>query len=243
VERIAVYGRPDGRLTLDARQRDEDGDGFVFDVTISDAGRSVVEEWRGLALRAIGPVELTRWPVELLGPYLTRTLRRWRPEVAIDLAVAPADRTDRYRTRAVATWLAGTAVEHAADGRLVAAGPASISASHMDDRVLVAAGGPGAGHVAVDWERVTGAPALGEADEALAGELGRSTGEEGPVAAFRVWTCHEVLAKRGLAPDAPLVLDGSGPAGWVRLTSGGYPLYSAVVETTAGTIAVCVGAG
>lgn len=95
VDRISVYGRPTGLLTLDARQREEDGDGYLFDVTVLDAGRSVVEEWHGLALRAVGPVEQPRWPTEVLGPYLTRTLRRWRPEVSVDLGVATAEPADR----------------------------------------------------------------------------------------------------------------------------------------------------
>jgi enediyne polyketide synthase len=241
VDRIRVFARPQGRLTLDARQREEDGDHFVFDVTVSDAGRSVVEEWRGLALRAIGPVDAPQWPVELLGPYLARGLRRWRPEVTVDCAVAPAHRTERHRTRAVATWLVGAGVEHAADGRLVAARGGTVSASHLDGWVLVASA---PGRVAVDWERVAdAAPMLDSTDAAVAAELARLTGESEPAAAVRAWTCREVLGKHGLPATAPLVVEEAGPTGWVRLVSGGHLLHSTTVDTTAGTVAFCIGLG
>jgi enediyne polyketide synthase len=241
-ERITVYRRPAGRLTLDARQRSEDGDTFVFDLTISDAGRSVVEEWYGLRLRAVGALDLRPWPVELLGPYLARSLRRWQPGVAVDLTVAPAARTDRYRTRAVATWLTGSGVEHTADGRLVPTGPGAragrspgLSASHLGGYLLVAAGtGAGTGPVAVDWERVGPVPVRHPVAELL--------GEDG-TAGTRAWTCREVIRKLGLPTDAPLVLAGTGPDGWVELASGGYRLYSAVVDCAGGPVAVCVGAG
>jgi enediyne polyketide synthase len=169
VETIAVYARPDGQLTLDARQRYEDGDRFVFDVTVSDAGRSVVEEWRGLELRAIGPVEVPRWPVEALAPSLTRTLRRWHPEVDIDLTSVPGNPL-------VSTGSGWTVV----------------------------------------WQR------------------------DAPT---RDAVCRALLAEVGRPVDAPLVREEDGPAGWVRLTSDGYAMYSVVVESSVGTVAVCVGTG
>ena len=51
-----IYRQPEGRLTLDAHQTGEDGDTYTFDLVVSDAGRSLVEQWRGIALRAV------KWP-------------------------------------------------------------------------------------------------------------------------------------------------------------------------------------
>jgi enediyne polyketide synthase len=242
VERVTVYRRPEGNLTLHARQRDQDADTFLFDLAISDAGRSVVEEWRGLRLRDVGPlpVDWRTLPIGLLGPFLARSLRRWQPQVDVDLAVAPARRTDRHRTAALAGWLSGARVEHAADGRLLVAGAGSASASHLDGRLLVAAGANG---VAVDWARVGASPPLDEAAAALAGHLVRAHDEDPRRAACRAWTCREVLSKHGLPPDAPLIVAQTGPGDWIRLGSGGYRLYSVLVDTADGALAVCIGCG
>jgi enediyne polyketide synthase len=240
VDRVTVYRRPDGWLTLDARQRDEDAEGFVFDLVVSDAGHSVVEEWRGLRLRAVGPIGWDQWPVELLGPFLTRSLRRWRPDLNVDLCVAPAARTDQHRTRAVAAWLTRGVVDHTSDGRLVlvGAGAVSASASHLDTHLLVAAG---TGQVAVDWERVGGAVPLDPTATAVAAQLCNDRGEAQEVAACRVWTCREAMRKLGLPPDAPLVSSRTSSGGWAALESGDHTLYSTVVSAAGGPIAVCLG--
>ncbi|OLB75827.1 MAG: hypothetical protein AUI14_20275 [Actinobacteria bacterium 13_2_20CM_2_71_6] len=235
VERLVVHRRAEGTVTVDARQRDEDGDRYVFDMSIRDGDGGLVEEWYGLALRGIAPLHRERWPVELLGAYLTRSLRRWRPQVGVDLAVAAGARGDPQRTRDVAGWLAGTPVTHAGDGRPVAVDGTAVSASHLDGRLLVAAGPAG---TAVDWQRVAAVPLVDPAT----GELARR-GEDPAVAATRIWTCREVLAKHGAAPDAPLVVDVAGPDGWFLLRSGGYALYSVAVPTDGAPVAVCVGAG
>jgi len=243
VERITVYRRPEGRLTLQARQRAETADTYLFDVVVSDGGRLVVEEWRGLSLRAVGtlPVDWQVLPVGLLGPYLTRALRRWRPEVDIDLAVTPARRTDRRRVEMVAGWLAGTEVRHTVDGRLVVTGPgtAAVSASHLHDHVLLATA---AGPVAVDWERVVPGMPLDDAAAALADALARHGG--GPErAAGQGWVCREVLSKLGQPPGAPLVLQDAGPDGWFQVGSGPHRLYTTTVERPDGAVALCVGRG
>lgn len=240
VGRITVYRCPEGALLLHARQRDEDGERFVFDLTVSDAGR-VTEEWHGLVLRAVGPIGWTRWPVTLLGPYLTRSLRRWRPDAPVDLAIGPGSRGDAGRSAALAGWLTGAVAEHAADGRLVVAGTGSVSASHLDGYVLVAAG---PGRVAVDWERVGGRCPLDAAAAALA-EVIQSTTYTGDraAAAARAWTCREAAAKLGLPPDAPLTLAETGPDGWLQVACGSYSFSSIVVPTETGRVAACIGLG
>lgn len=226
VERIDLYRPPAGRLALHARQRRQDGDDFVFDVSVRDGDGHLVERWLGLALRAIAPVPRREWPAPLLGPYLARGLRRWRPGLDLDLAVAPAARNDQRRTEAIATWLTAGAK------------PSQLSASHLDGHVLVAAA---SGRIAVDWERVgtTVAP-LPDPDRGLAGELAGQAGEDPLTGGYRVWTCREALRKLGLPPGAPLVLDRAGPDGWQLLASGPYRLHSTVVATELGPVAVCV---
>jgi enediyne polyketide synthase len=240
-DEIRMHRRPEGLLMIHARQRAEEGDEFVFDFVVSNHDQLVVEEWHGLRLRAVGPLAQPRLPVELLGAYVTRSLRHRHPNLALDLAVAPATRADRQRTQEVAGWLADATVTHATDGALVSTVGGSVSASHMDGHVLVAAS---PGRVAVDCEVIGAADVPLRGDEVgVAAELARSGAPDVRAAAYRVWTCREVLRKLGSPRAAPLVVAISEVADWTVLEAGGHALHSTVVITTAGPVAVCVGVG
>ncbi|MGA5299658.1 SDR family NAD(P)-dependent oxidoreductase [Nucisporomicrobium flavum] len=234
---VRMIRRPQGRLTVHARQRAESDDGYVFDLLVLDAGGTPVEQWSGLVLRALRAVEPEPWPVEVVGALLARELSRWPAYREVDLAVARGDRDDPGRTAAVAAWLAGAPATHAADGRLVVAGPGTVSASHLGPYVLV---GTGPGRVAVDWEAVGEPPApLGAADRELADQLARLGGTDAHSAGYRVWTAREALAKLGRPAGEPLLLtDDPG-----TLASGRYTLAGRVLDTTAGRIAICAGVG
>jgi enediyne polyketide synthase len=235
---LRLHQRPEGPLTVSAHQRGEQDGELIFDLVAGDAGERLVEEWRGLRLRPVGPLAAERLPIEVCGAHLTRTLGREHPEYGLDLAVGRASRTDGRRTERLATWLTGHPVSHAPDGSLVVAGPGAASASHLDGYVLVAAAPE---RTAVDWELVTAAEVpLDAADSALAAHL-RRDGHD--AAAHRIWTCREVLRKLGVPPTASLIT-GEGPAGgWLTLAADGRSLHSVVLTTTAGTVAACVGAG
>ncbi|GAB3159102.1 type I polyketide synthase [Micromonospora sonneratiae] len=240
VDRVDIHRRPEGIVALDAVQRAEEEDEYLFDLTVTDAGGSVVEQWHGLRLRAVAPLPYPAWPAELVGPYLARSLRRWQPDVGIDLVSVPARRGDRALTRALAAWLVDAPVRHAANGRLVAKGPTGVSASHLDDHLLVAAG---RGAVAVDWEPVGVPPPLPSPTQELVGLMTTVTGEDARTAGCRGWTALETSSKLGLPADAALVLDVTGPDGWLRLRCGPHQLFSTVVRTTGGPVAICVGTG
>ncbi|MBG0566094.1 type I polyketide synthase [Actinoplanes aureus] len=240
VDRIRMHRPPAGRLTVSARQRSEDPDGFVFDLTVTDPAGAPVEDWTGLRLRAVRAMDLPRWPLELAGAYLTRLLARQRPAPPVELATARADRSDPAHTAEVAGWLAGVRVTHADDGRPVTTGPGSVSASHLDDHLLVAAG---PGRVAVDWDRIgAAAPPLPGADVAVAAQAARAAGEDTGTAAWRIWTCREVLRKLGEPPSAPLTV-ATAVDGGTTLRSGDVALHSVVLDSTAGPVAISVGTG
>ncbi|MFC3737825.1 type I polyketide synthase [Paractinoplanes deccanensis] len=233
VDEIRMHRPPTGRLTVSARQRSEDPPGYVFDLEVTDEAGAPVEEWTGLRLRAVRDTGITRWPLELAGACLTRTLAGLSPAPPVELVTARADRAGPAHTAAVAGWLAGAPVTHAADGRLVSAGPGSVSASHLGDHLLVAAG---PGRVAVDWQRAGAEPPpLTAADRRVAERAGR----EG---ALRVWTCREVLGKLGAPPSAPLAVAGT-EDGRTTLRSGEVTLHSLLLESTAGPVAIAVGTG
>ena len=225
-ERIRFLRRPAGRLTVDARQRSETGDEYVFDVLVADAAGEPVEQWWGLTFRAVHPLAPDPLPLPLMGSWLARA----HPDLGADLAVARGERGDPERTSRVAAWLSGAPVTHASDGRPVAA--AGVSASHLGDHLLVATA---PGRVGVDWEAVgPEAPALGPADHAAARELARRGGDPGE-AAYRVWTAREVLAKLGRPPEEPLLVTDGG------LAAAGCRLAGEVVTTAAGPVAVYAG--
>ncbi|WP_435149118.1 type I polyketide synthase [Micromonospora aurantiaca (nom. illeg.)] len=245
VERITVWHRPSGVLTVTARQRAEDGAEFVYDVLVTDESGRPVEEWTGLVLRAVAEIGWSEMPAFLAGPAVARRLRHRHP--GIDAAVLPATRGDGGPTLRLADWLAGAALgepagaRHAGDGRVTAPGGGGVSASHLDDLVLVTvAPGP----VGVDWERVDDRPPpLEERHRALAVRLAAESGEDEAVAAVRVWTAIEVTRKLGLGPSAPLVFTGREPSGTLGLRSGDHVLSSVLLRTAgdARQVAVCVG--
>ncbi|GGQ49141.1 type I polyketide synthase [Couchioplanes azureus] len=240
VDRIRMHRAPAGRLLVSARQRSQDATGFVFDLTVTDPAGAPVEDWTGLRLRAVRAIDLPRWPLEVAGAYLTRSLARQPSAPPVELVTARADRSDPEHTAAVAGWLAGSPVTHAGDGRLVSAGTGAVSASHLGDHLLVAAG---PGRVGVDWAGIgPAAPPLSPADTAVAARAARVAGGDAATAAFRIWTCREVLAKLGEPPSAPLTVAGARD-GWTTLRSGDLNLHSTVLAGTAGPVAICVGAG
>ncbi|NYT95313.1 type I polyketide synthase [Salinispora sp. H7-4] len=242
VDRIDVHARPEGTLTVHARQVAETGDEFRFDLTVIDADGTAVERWTGLRLRAVGPVENPVWPVELLGPLVARRLRRWRPELRVDLAAATAGRADRDRGRILAGWLLDGPVRADATGRprpvaaAIPSGWRGVSVSHLDGHLLAAAADRPVG---VDWEVVAATPPLPAPAARVADAVARLTGEDPATAGTRVWTALEALMKAGTAVDAPLVLrDETGPDGWVALHAGRHAVYGTVVPTTAGPVVV-----
>ncbi|MEE3922608.1 polyketide synthase dehydratase domain-containing protein [Micromonospora sp. BRA006-A] len=245
VERITVWHRPSGVLTVTARQRAEAGAEFVYDVLVTDESGRPVEEWTGLVLRAVAEIGWSEMPAFLAGPAVARRLRHRHP--GIDAAVLPATRGDGGPTVRLTDWLAGAALgepagaRHAGDGRVTVPGGGGVSASHLDDLVLVTvAPGP----VGVDWERVDDRPPpLEERHRALAVRLAAESGEDEAVAAVRVWTAIEVTRKLGLRPSAPLVFTGREPSGTLGLRSGDHVLSSVLLRTAgdARQVAVCVG--
>lgn len=177
VERIRIDGRPAGRLRVDAWQRAEDGADFVFNLVVTGEDGAVLERWDGLMLRAVHSVPLTEIPLPVLGAYLTRSLRFWRPGCPIDVAVTGG----------------------------------SDGGAGLDGYRLTAAGSE---PVTVDWR---------------------------PASETRTGSCRAVLRDLDVPAGAPLAVVERGPAGWLEMTAGGCTLYSALVSTTAGPVAVTLG--
>lgn len=228
---IAVERLEPGRLengkayTLHARERRREGDVFVYDLEIRDAGGHTVERWHGLRLRALAPREPPAvWPAPLVGPYLARRVEELVAGAAVEVVLERGGLDERPgRTDRALARLTAAKVVRRADGKPeLPEGPA-ISVAHAGDLVLAAAA---AGAVGCDLEPVVErAPELwrdllGPERAELAAVVASETGEEPARAATRVWTAGECLKKAGLAPSAPLVFVSHTGDGWVLLAAG-----------------------
>ena len=223
-------GAPD-HVVLDARERSQDGDSYVYDVDVRAPGGQLVERWSGLRLRAVrkrggaGP-----WVPSMLGPHLERSLETVlggtrSVVVEPDPAAAPA-RTTAER-RAQTALAASRAVErplevrYRPDGRPETDGP-DLSASHTSGLTLVVTGRGRltcdaetvAARTPEEWEGLLGADLLAVRD-VLSAELG----EDPDSAATRVWTALECVRKTGSTTQA-LALHSVHPGGWALLSAG-----------------------
>ncbi|HXV92075.1 MAG TPA: polyketide synthase dehydratase domain-containing protein, partial [Pseudonocardia sp.] len=220
-----------GHVVLDARERSQDGDSYVYDLDVRDPEGALVERWEGLTLRAVrkrsgaGP-----WVPAMLGSYLERALERAlggsrAVVVEPDPPGQPVGGTaERRRQTALALGrAAGAPVElrHRPDGKPEVDG-IEVSASHTRGLTLAVAG---AGVLTCDvetvlerteedWRDLLG-PELTAVRDLVAADLG----EPLAVAATRVWSAVECIRKTGSTTQA-LALHSVTPDGWVLLSAG-----------------------
>ncbi|MFD3688365.1 SDR family NAD(P)-dependent oxidoreductase [Nocardiopsis sp. NPDC058631] len=233
VDRL-VPARPEAQepdcVLLEARERFQDGDSYVYDVEVRDSLGGVVERWEGLRLRAVrrdggaGP-----WVPALLGSHIERELEGvLGGSRAVVVDPDPSPGTGGTEERRARTELAvGRAldrpvrVRHRPDGRPETPG-SEVSASHGAGVTLAVAG---SGRLACDVEAVAE-----RSEEDWAGLLGAGlvsvrdlvrerTGESVHVAATRMWGALECLRKAG-GTGRSLTLESVGEHGWVVLSSG-----------------------
>ncbi|RKT19443.1 enediyne polyketide synthase [Streptomyces sp. 1114.5] len=246
IERLWLADRADQDaeyVVLDARERSQDGDRYVYDLDVRTPSGTVVERWEGLTLVAVrkrdgaGP-----WVPAMLGSYLERSLERvlggsravvvepaTEPavEAAVESAGALGDRRTRTRT-AVARAL-GRPVElrHRPDGKPELAGAPgregwTVSASHGAGMTMAVVG---RGRLACDLETVLERSAedwqalLGSGQLPLRDLLVTEAADTPAVAGTRVWSALECLRKAGATSQA-LTLDRAHPDGWVVLSAG-----------------------
>ncbi|MFI9586189.1 SDR family NAD(P)-dependent oxidoreductase [Streptomyces sp. NPDC052236] len=206
---------------------------YVWDVEGLDASGRPVVQWHGLRLKDVGPLPRgdRPWPAALLAVLLERATAALGLDDTLAVAVHPGERS--------------------AVPRIPRPG---LSRSHLDGLVLrVESGGGPAGprRVACDWEAVTARPdsewrGLLDPDRlALTELLLHRSGEPFDMAATRVWTAMECLAKAGRPPRAPLSLSGVFDGGWVLLRSGDALIASGVLRVAgvAERVAVAVLSG
>ena len=220
-----------GRLVLDARERQRNGDSYTYDLEVRDAEGRLVERWEELRLRAVrkqdgaGP-----WAPALLGPYLERRLAELLPcgprcVVEPDDAGPTSRASSRERTRLAVSRLTGpdAVIRYRPDGKPQLAEGGAISVSHGAGVTFAVAH---SGQVGCDVQLVpdrtnTDWRLLLAGDQLTLAELIECEhAEPFPVAATRVWGAVECLRKIGRADTGPITLAESRTDGWVLLRAG-----------------------
>ncbi|GIF46427.1 enediyne polyketide synthase [Asanoa ferruginea] len=229
---------PAAVLDVESTERGRGDRDLVFDLTVRDDGGAVTETWRGMRLRAVDDLPVTKtWPVELIAAYLERTLGlRWGAGVACRVTLADTSGLDRDQrgARAVALATGDTqTLVHRPDGKPELVSGAGISLSHAGSYTLALVSDAPVG---VDLEPVGHRPRpswqgmLGATNDALAEAIAESGGEDYDVSATRVWSAVECLRKLGEAGAVPLRLDQPPQDGWCTLSSGPLRVTTAVIR-------------
>ncbi|MEJ3747476.1 type I polyketide synthase [Actinomycetes bacterium KLBMP 9797] len=218
-------------VLLDAHERGQDGDSYVYDVDVRDPDGALVESWEGLTLRAVrkhagvGP-----WVPAMLGPYLERALERLlggSRAVVVEPDPIGAEVGGTPRRRAQTQLAASRAVNrqiqirYRPDGKPETDG-VGLSSSHASQLTLVVAG---SGVLACDVETV-----VDRTEEDWAGLLGpdlldlrnllvAETGEPESVASTRAWSALECIRKTGRMTQVITVRQ-IHDDGWILLSVG-----------------------
>ncbi|WP_028647171.1 type I polyketide synthase [Nocardiopsis sp. CNT312] len=231
VDRI-VLARPEDQesdcVLLEARERFQEGDSYVYDVDVRDPSGRTVERWEGLRLRAVrrsggaGP-----WVPALLGSHLERELERvlgGSRAVVVDPVSGdgPQERRERSELAFGRALNQPVRVRHRPDGRPEVPG-AVVSASHGGGLTLAVAG---QGRLACDAETVRERSEpewdglLGPDAASVRHLVAKEADESVHVSATRVWGALECLRKAGDTGRA-LTLERVLDHGWVVLAAGG----------------------
>jgi enediyne polyketide synthase len=238
-----------GPRFVHARERERDGDIFIYDLEVTTADGRVIERWEGLRLRIVGDaVTQGTWVEPLLGPYVERRLKELIPASTATVVVERNGEPDRRARSDLAIQRAlgkRVPVRRRPDGKPEIAGDQDVSAAHAGDLSMAVVG---IGPIGCDVEPVAPRPAqvwrdlLGPERFTLAEVLARELGEDQNVAATRVWAASECLKKAGAIINAPLVLVSSSADGWVLLAAGPLTIatFVAPVRGVEGKLALAV---
>ena len=235
IDRLVIHRVESGPRVVWARERNHEGNNFIYDMLVTNPGGELIEQWDGLRLRAVedlAPIE--SWPPALLGPYLERRLEELVPGSTLAVAVQSLGEGDRTANSDAALQQALAQPERIfrrADGKPVTSSEQGLSAAHSRGFTLAVAGPCG---VACDVERVVPRAdgvwdgLLGSDRLRMAQRISRERSEDLHTAATRLWNVAECMKKAGLAPAAPLVLDSISKDGWVLFRSGTLMIASCV---------------
>jgi len=210
-----------------AKERQRQGDHFIYDVTVTNIDGQVLEEWEGLRLRAVGNIPPpTSWIEPLVVPYIERRLQELLPAAPVAVALernANLPRPARSDLAIHHALGARVPIWKRPDGKPDVNGSASVSAAHSGDITLAVSG---QGSLGCDLETVADRPLsvwqdlVGRERVGLAERIADEMAEDLQLAATRIWVAIECLKKAGASVAMPLTLDSVHADGWLFLQAG-----------------------
>jgi enediyne polyketide synthase len=216
--------------SVHAKERERQGDLFVYDLTLTSSDGTILERWDGLRLKKVEELDTAGpWRPSLFGAYLERRVQENLPEHRLTVLLRRDSGSDpKARTASALREALGgdLSIHYRPDGKPQLSTDTAVSAAHAEGWTLAVAGGPQEGLLGCDLESVENRPLslwrnlIGPQRFVLAEMLSREASEDIQHAATRVWCVTECLKKAGCAPDALLTYEGREADGWIRLRSG-----------------------
>lgn len=221
-----------GASIVHAVERSNEGDDFIYDLHILDAEGKLCEEWQGLHLRAVAPIQIkTPWPPALLVPYLERKLGTiFANKIRIGFAAA-SEKECFCTTDSLVREIFGPRAKltHRPDGKPIITGagdPAPcVSLSHSAKTTLLLSINNAAA-IGCDLEAITNrnpeswVQLLGTQEFPLAQVLADASRTSVDAAATQIWSLKEALRKAGACFDQPATLSSCSPDGWTIFSAG-----------------------
>ena len=250
VDRItASTGWTHGVANVHAVERSCDGDNLVYDLRIENADGEICEQWEGLHLRAVSPIEThTPWPLALLAPYLERSVRQTLLRADLKVGLGRGSKDVRAQTNDfLLREMHGpdAALSHRPDGKPEVTGvpgPASVSISHSCKFTLLLSACSAAGcdlekivhRDPADWEQLLGAELF-----TLAQQLASASGAFIHQAAAQIWALKESLRKAGGCITQPVSFISCSAGNWARFSAGSFKVATvqAQVDEASATMA------
>jgi enediyne polyketide synthase len=213
-------------VIMDARERFQDGDSYTYDIDVRTETGELVEQWRGLTLRAVSKKDgKGPWVPTMLTGYLERALEaELGGSRTVVVEPDPATGGDRRAQTDLAVSRAlgrPTEVRHRPDGKPEIDG-ASVSVSHGAGVTLAIVGQGRLGcdvETVLERDRQTWDDLIGAQQVPVRDLLVAESGESEAVAGTRVWSALECLRKTGATSQA-LTVERVGMNGWVVLSAG-----------------------
>jgi enediyne polyketide synthase len=207
-----------------AREISQIEDIFTYDLEILNLSGEVLETWQGLRLKAVNGLAFQgEWSLSLLAVYLERKLGELvkTSDVSVALMRDPNLERRELSSRAMQAALGeNITILRRNDGKPEAANGKCVSASHLEDLTLAAAG---RSPVGCDIEKVVPRDPdvwremLGEDGYKLAQKISEEVPEELDSSATRVWSAKECLKKSGLNFNSSLTLSSLMKDKWITM--------------------------
>jgi enediyne polyketide synthase len=235
VEKI-VFGSvsPTDSWFLQATERIQQGDTFIYDVDVTNKDGKLIERWQGLQLKAVHPVTPDTWVAPLLSPYIERRIKEYIPNISLDIGVLEDANLKRQQRsdRAIQQLIQKTPIRRP-DGKPEIPGNQQISITHTDTITLACASlhpigcdiEPLVPKTTAVWQDL-----LGKERFNLAYAIAKETQEALDITATRIWSASECLKKASAMVNSPLVLLETPAPGEIWLESGESAIASFVLR-------------